>query len=157
MMATAHLLVAGAIVTKIDDPVLASTLALTSHFILDSIPHWDFGTNWRGRSKFATGVVAIIDTIFGFLFAWILFSKYANPLLLALCLILSVIPDWLEAPWYIFFADPNHQGPKKDAGIIEKIAYGIYKIPNKAHTKAPYPWGVLSQIATVIFFLLVLR
>lgn len=156
-MATAHTLVAGAIAAKIGNPALALPLAFASHFVLDSIPHWDFGTNWRTRTKFATGMFAIIDTIVGLSLAWVLYAHKVPPLLLGSCLILSVIPDWLEAPWYIFFADHNHKGPKTNATSLEKLTYGVYKLTNKAHTKATFPWGLISQIATVTFFLLVLR
>jgi hypothetical protein len=157
MMATAHTLVAGAIAAKVGNPALVLPLALASHFLLDSIPHWDFGTNWRKRSKLATGTFAIADTLIGFGLAWALFSNNVPPLLLASSLILSLIPDWLEAPWYIFFADPQHKGPKTNATMLEKLTYGVYKLTNKAHTKGSFPWGVISQIATVTFFLLVLR
>ncbi len=156
-MATAHTLVAGAIAAKVGNPSLALPLALTSHFILDSIPHWDFGTSWRKRTKFATGAFAIVDTVIGISLTWFMFAPKVTPLLLASCLMLSVIPDWMEAPWYIFFADPKHKGPKKNAGLFEKVFYGVYKCTNKAHTKAPFPWGLISQIATVTFFLLVLQ
>jgi len=157
MMATAHTLVAGAIAAKVGNPALALTLAFSSHFILDSIPHWDFGTNWRKRTKLATGTFAIFDTTIGFILAWVLFSGSVPPLLLLGCLVLSVIPDWLEAPWYIFFADPNHKGPKTNAGILETMCYGVYELTSKVHTRGTFPWGVFSQIATVTFFLLVLR
>lgn len=156
-MATAHTLVAGAIAAKIGNPALALPLSFASHFILDSIPHWDFGTNWRKRTKFATGAFAIVDTVVGLSLAWIIFAPKVQPLLLAGCLLLSVIPDWLEAPWYIFFANANHKGPKANAGLFEKMFYGVYKLTNKAHTRGTFPWGVISQIATVTFFLLVLR
>ena len=157
MMATAHTLVAGAIAAKVGNPALALTLAFSSHFILDSIPHWDFGTNWRKRTKLATGTFAIIDTTIGFILAWVLFAGSVPPYLLLGCLVLSVIPDWLEAPWYIFFADPNNKGPKTNAGLLEKACYGVYKLTSKVHTRGSFPWGVFSQIATVTFFLLVLR
>jgi len=157
MMASAHTLVAGAIASKIGDPVLALPLALLSHFILDSIPHWDFGTNWKKRTKLATGVFAIADTAFGFGAAWMIFSKHTNPFLLSSCLVLSVLPDWLEAPWYIFFAKPTHTEPNTHASMIEKIVYWIYKSNNKIHTKTGYPWGVITQIVTVLFFFLILR
>ena len=157
MMATAHTLVAGAIAAKVGNPALALTLAFSSHFVLDSIPHWDFGTNWRKRTKLATGTFAILDTSVGFILAWILFAPSVPPYLLLGCLVLSVIPDWLEAPWYIFFADPNNKGPKPNAGLFEKACYGIYTLTSKVHTRGSFPWGVFSQIATVTFFLLVLR
>lgn len=156
-MATAHTLVAGAIAAKVGNPALVLPLALTSHFILDSIPHWDFGTNWRKRTKFATGGFAIADTLFGLGIAWILYADTVPPLLLAATLILSVLPDWLEAPWYIFFADPHHIGPKPHATFFEKALYGVYKLTNKAHTKGTFPWGLITQVVTVTFFLLVLR
>lgn len=156
-MATAHTLVAGAIATKGGDPALALTLSFASHFLLDSIPHWDFGTNWRKRTKGTTGIFAILDTTVGFALAWILFSPTVAPLLLLGCLFLSVLPDWLESPWYIFFADPNHKGPKTNAGVLERLCYGVYALTNKVHTRGTFPWGLFSQIATVTFFLLALQ
>jgi hypothetical protein len=157
MTATAHTLVAGAIAAKIGNPVLAPTLAFASHFILDSIPHWDFGANWRMRSKLDTGVFAIIDTIVGFGLAYLIYGSKTNFLLLTVCLVLSVLPDWLEAPWYIFFADPKRVGPRPHASFMEKVCYSFYKLTNRAHSKASYPWGVVSQILTVTFFLLLLK
>lgn len=157
MMATAHSLVAGAIVSRIGDPRLALPLTFVSHFILDSIPHWDFGTNWRKRTKEATGIVAIIDTIIGFTLTWLLYATNTNQLLLASALVVSVLPDWMEAPWYMFFADAKRIGPKPNAGILEKLTYGVYKITNKLHAKAPFPWGFVTQILTVTFFLLLLQ
>lgn len=156
-MAIAHTLVAGAIAAKVGSPSLALPLALASHFILDSIPHWDFGTNWRKRTKFATGAFAIADTVIGLSLAWFIFAPKVAPLLLAGCLLLSVIPDWLEAPWYIFFVNEKHIEPGKNAGYIEKFFYGVYTTTNRLHNKAPFMWGCISQIATVTFFLLVLR
>jgi len=157
MMATAHMLVAGAIATRMTDPVLASSMALASHFMLDSIPHWDFGTNWRKRTKAATGIFASIDMIIGFIIAYLLFHGRVPSLVLIPSLIFSVLPDWLEAPWYIFFANPNHVGPKEHASLLERLAFRCYKTTNVAHSKIPFPWGFISQILTVSFFLLLLK
>lgn len=156
-MATAHTLVAGAIASHVGDPVLATSLSFVSHFVLDSIPHWDFGADWRKRTKQATGIFAILDTTIGSVVAYLLFVSRVPPHILIPCLVASILPDWLEAPWYIFFADPKRIGPKPNASIIEKICYGFYKLPNRAHVKAPYPWGLISQILTVLFFLLLLK
>jgi hypothetical protein len=157
MMATAHTLVAGAIAANFGSPILAPILALGSHFLLDSIPHWDFGTDWKKRTKRATGVFAIIDTVIGFSLSYILFHTRVPSLILIPCLILSVLPDWLEAPWYIFFANPKHHGLKPHAQPIEKIFYGFYTLTNRFHSKAPFPWGLISQIVVVTLFLLVLQ
>jgi len=156
MTATAHAIVAGAIAAHFTNPATAMEIAITTHFIMDSIPHWDFGTNWRERSKTQTGAFAIAETLFGITLALIVFSSSVTlPLLLA-TIIASLLPDWLEAPWYIFYAKTDSHGPKKSAGIIEKISYAFYKIPNVFHSKAAFPLGVATQVVTVWFFLAVL-
>ena len=153
----AHTLVAGAIASQVGNPVLAPTLALASHFFLDNIPHWDFGADWRKRTKLTTGIFAIIDTAIGFGIAYYLYHSSVSSYTLLLSLVLSVLPDWLEAPWYIFFADPKRIGLTPKAKTLEKICYGFYKLTNFAHAKAPFPWGFITQVATVTFFLLLLK
>lgn len=157
MTATAHALVAGAIAAKFTDPVTASVLTLTSHFIMDAVPHWDVGTNWRSRSKNATGILAIIETVVGILIAYYFFGDRVAFPLLSLSIFFSLIPDWLETPWYIFFAGQNKREPSKNAGFFEKLTYRIYKIENSFHTKAQFPFGLITQVATVVFFLVLLK
>ncbi|KKU80918.1 hypothetical protein A2875_03715 [Candidatus Gottesmanbacteria bacterium RIFCSPHIGHO2_01_FULL_46_14] len=153
MTATAHTLVAGAIASKFTDPVTASTLALLSHFIMDAVPHWDIGTSWRKRSKFETGALAIGETSLGIIVGFFLFRNSAPLATLLLAIFFSLLPDWLETPWYIFFASPKHLQPSIKASLWERISYRIYKSENYFHTKAKFPLGVLTQIITVIFFL----
>lgn len=157
MTATAHALVAGAIASKFPDPLTASTLAFTSHFIMDAIPHWDMGTHWRLRGKFTTGVLAISETILGITVAYLVFGGKVGIPLLALTVFLSLVPDWLECPWYIFFASLSHNEPKKNAGFWELLSFKIYKLENIFHTKANFPFGLLTQIVTVAFFLVLLK
>lgn len=156
MTATAHALVAGAIASKFSDPVTAGMIALTSHFVMDSIPHWDFGTNWRNRSKHSTGLYASLETAFGIgLALWLFHALVPLPLLL-ITIIASLLPDWLETPWYIFFAESNKLEPAKNAGLLEKIAFGFYKLPNIFHSKTHLPLGIATQVVTVIFFIVLL-
>lgn len=158
MTATAHALVGAAIASRIPDPATAIALAITSHFIMDTIPHWDMGTNWRDRSKRTTGILAIGETIFGFTIAYFLFQGNGiSSVLLISTIIASLIPDWLETPWYIFFAHNNKNGPKKSAGIWEKLTYQIYKVENNFHSKAQLPLGLITQVVTVLFFLMLLK
>ncbi len=157
MTATAHALVAGAIVSKIPDPIMATSLAFTSHFIMDAVPHWDVGTNWRFRSRSLTGALAIVDTIIGITLAYFLYSGKVDVMVLAIVVIASVLPDWLETPWYIFFANAKKHGPSQNAGFLELLAYKTYKVENFFHSKAQFPAGALTQIATVVFFLLLLK
>jgi hypothetical protein len=157
MTALSHALVAAAIAGKIHNIYLDSILAVCSHFVLDSIPHWDFGTNWKFRPKWVTGTISISETLIGITVAYFLFIGKAQPVPLLVTIILSIIPDWLEAPWYIFFANKNKTKPSKTAGNFEKFCYGIYKFENRFHNKAGFPLGVITQIATVGLFIIILR
>ena len=157
MTATAHALVAAAIARTVPNPYLAIPLAITSHFIMDAVPHWDFGTSWRTRSKFETGALAVGETVLGITVAYFLFrGKVETPLLLS-CIAAAELPDWLEAPWYIFFANKKKPGVSKKAGFWERLSYRIYRRENAIHSKATYPFGLFTQIVTVTFFLLLLH
>ncbi|HLD24610.1 MAG TPA: hypothetical protein VJB96_01705 [Patescibacteria group bacterium] len=156
MTATAHALVAGAIATRFTDPITAGLLSLTSHYLMDSVPHWDFGTNWRDRPKHKTGMFAVAETAFGIVLSYSLFGTRLPFGLWALSIFFGLLPDWLETPWYIFFASQTKHGPAKHAGILEKLAYAFYKLPNVFHSKAQLPLGAITQVVTVAFFLAVL-
>ncbi len=156
MTATAHALVSGAIAMRFSDPLASSVLALTSHYVMDSIRHWDFGTNWRDRPKYKTGAFAVVETLTGITLSYYFFGRYLPFALWAVTVGFGILPDWLETPWYIFFAHPKKNGPKKNAGMLERIAFGFYKIPNIFHAKAQLPLGAITQVATVAFFLFLL-
>ncbi len=156
MTSTAHALVAGAIASRFQNPLTASVLAVCSHYIMDSIPHWDFGTNWRERPKYMTGVVAIADTLIGFIASYVVFGQYLPFGTWFITVIASLLPDWLETPWYIYYASPNKHAPSKNADVLEKFTYSLYKIPNVFHAKAKFPLGVITQLATVAFFIVLL-
>jgi hypothetical protein len=157
MTALAHALVAGAMATKISNPFVAASLAVIQHFILDCIPHWDWGTNWKSRPKWLTGSLSIAETLIGLTLAYFLFMGKAQPVILGVSILFSVLPDWLESPWYIFFADSKKHEPSGGAGFWEKFTYRIYKTENAFHAKAQFPLGLYTQIAVVIFFLIILR
>lgn len=157
MTATAHILVAGAIVSKIPNPYISLPLVFASHFVMDAVPHWDFGTNWRRRPKRMTAVLAIAETLVGLGVGYLVWSTQVAPTTLAAASVLSILPDWLESPWYIFFANAQKHGPAKQAGFWEKLTFRIYKTENIFHTKAQFPLGLITQVATVAFFLLLLR
>lgn len=157
MTATAHALVAGAIASKFGDPATAILLSLASHYVMDSIPHWDFGTNWRLRPKHMTGFFAIAETTGGIALSYVFFGQHLSFMPWALAVLAAVIPDWLETPWYIFYARQDKSGPGKHASLIEKTAYAFYKLPNIFHSKAQLPLGLVTQVLTVAFFLILLH
>jgi hypothetical protein len=156
MLATVHALVAGMIATAVPDPFFASGLSLTSHFFLDSVPHWDFGTNWEKHSKAYTGAIAIGETLFGLILTYALFIHQANIVTLTCAIIASELPDWLEAPWYIFFASSEKTAVGTDAPLIKKFFFSVRQFTNIFHTRAPFALGVTTQIIAVAFFALLL-
>lgn len=156
MTATAHALVAGAIASRFGDPLTASILSLTSHYVMDSIPHWDFGTNWRNRPKHKTGLFAIVETSIGIALSFIVFGSRLPIGLWALTVLFGLLPDWLETPWYIFFANQTKHKPSLTSGVFEKVAYAFYKLPNVFHSKTTLPLGLITQVVTVAFFLFIL-
>ncbi len=160
MLATVHALVGAVIASKVTDPVSGTFLIVSSHFIMDCIPHWDFGTHWRKRPKYITGIIAIADTVIGITVAYLLFrGKGANNLYLLFGIVLSVFPDWLETPWHIFFAKAKeqHQELRKNANLGEQLAFGIYKLESLFHARAQFPFGFITQLVTLAFFFLLLR
>lgn len=157
MTATAHALVAGAILQAVPDTASASLLAVASHYVMDSVPHWDFGTNWRLRPKTTTGALAVADTLTAFTVAYILFAGKMGVVPVTVVTAASLLPDWLETPWYIFFAHHKKHEPGPRSGTLERLAFLVYKLPNAFHAKAKFPFGIITQIATVAFFWMLLR
>lgn len=156
MTSTAHAIVASAIALKFPDPVTAVSLSFASHFVMDLIPHWDMGTNWRNRNKTQTGTFAIIETLTGITIAYLAYNASVPLGHLAIAISASLLPDWLEIPWFLFFAHRNSEKLRHDAGFFEKISFAIYKGESLFHTKAQFPFGVFTQILTVILFLIML-
>lgn len=140
MTATAHAIVGAALATVIRDPIVLSVSCLSSHFIMDCIPHWDFGVNWRSRPKLLTGVFAIADTFIGITLAYLLFWGKTSAGLIAIGILFAELPDWMEAPWFIL---------KKDS-FIKRVAYRIYKFQSRFHVKAQLPLGGITQILVIL-------
>jgi hypothetical protein len=114
------------------------------------------GTNWRTRSKWITGAVSILETGIAVGLAYMLFLPKTTFVPLTIGILFSLIPDWLEAPWYILYANRHAHGPSNSATLLEKLSFQIYKQENRFHRKAQFPLGLVTQIVTVAFFLLIL-
>ncbi|MEK7165882.1 MAG: hypothetical protein AAB874_03705 [Patescibacteria group bacterium] len=143
MTSISHALIGAAIASRVGDPMAAGILAVITHFVCDAIPHWDLGTNWRQRPRLVTGSLAILETLVAIFGTFILFFRNVPPLLLLSTLVFSLIPDWLEVPYYLML--PNSP----------KIFYWIYKAQSLIHSKLQAPAGVATQIAVVTAFLIV--
>ena len=142
MTSISHALIGAAIAAKVTDPVTAGCIAFGVHFLCDAIPHWDLGTNWRLRPRLVTGTLAITETLVALFATFFIFKHLVpNQLVLAITITASLLPDWLEAPYYLLMPHPP------------KFFYYMYKIQSKLHSRMQAPWGVITQIVTVGLFL----
>jgi hypothetical protein len=157
MMATTHALVGVMIAKALQDPLMASSVIIASHYLLDLIPHWDFGTDWKQRSIRSTGILAILDTVFAFFICFLLFSHDLPLTTIFLCVCLANAPDWLIAPYFLLFS--SKEGYHKSRGGRFGVLYGkfLHYEEKYVHTKTTSIHGILTQIGTVVFFYLLLK
>ena len=144
MTATAHALVGGAIATSIHNPALGLTLSIASHPFLDMIPHWDEGWGWKNKSKLRLFIESSFDLCLGVGLTVILFGQFTNLWYLLTCIFMAVVWDLLMIPYLI---------------LNWKFApfSWIYKIQHHMQGKAKLPWGILTQVVTVLAVILVLQ
>jgi hypothetical protein len=156
MMALSHALVGVAIATAVPNPLISGPLIFVSHFLLDAIPHWDFGTDWQKRSKAQTGALAIGETILAFILTGIIFWGKLSPLYYLYAFSLAELADWMQAPWFIFFAKQNGHTTGNKKSFFYTFFYWNDRIQDHFHTRATFPFGVITQVITVLFFLILL-
>lgn len=110
MLETPHVVVAAAIATKVANPALAIPLAFGSHFILETIPHWNphintemkkFGNISTMSKKIITADV-ILSLILGFYIASLALPDQGRSAVILLACFAGVLPDLIEAPYYIW-------------------------------------------------------
>lgn len=107
MTATSHALTGAVIGLAIGQPLLAIPLAFASHFVMDSIPHFDFGVSGREMLELNKdrwfGHILLIDVsvMAGFL-ASMVFILDGRFLLIALACSLAAISPDLAWGWRFF-------------------------------------------------------
>jgi len=161
MTLTAHAVVGATMVQILPGaPVLAVTLALSSHFILDAIPHWDYPLRSASKTKGAVVGVAFnydftflrdlffvsLDILLGLLLVWLLYRPAIDqwPLLLA-GVVAAILPDFLQ------FAYGRYGGY-----FLTKIQWWHNFCHSQISLNSKPFWGVSSQaiIVTLIVVLL---
>lgn len=144
MTATAHALIGGAIASTVSDPTLGVTFAFISHPLVDLIPHWDFGLHWREKTRLKLFLEAAGDCLLGFILAYLIFGRNVDFWYFFACIVASEIWDVLEAPYWIL-------GWK-----IPPFTW-IYKVQSKMQGQAKLPWGIITQVITVVVITIVLQ
>ncbi len=143
MTATAHALIGGTIAASFSNPAVGLPLAVISHPLMDLIPHWDFAADWRTKNKIRLFIEASIDVSFGTILAYILFGQNVNLWYFLGCIIASEILDIIEAPYWLL----DWRFPP--------ISW-VYNIQSKMQGKAALPWGIITQIITVVIVAFIL-
>lgn len=144
MTATAHALVGGAIAAAIPDPSIGLPLAAISHPLMDLIPHWDVGFNWRKTPKLKLFRDSVLDLTLGVILAYLLFGQQVNLLYFIGAVFFSEVWDLLEAPyWFLKWDFPPFSW--------------IYEFGHMIQNKATPPFGIITQIITVGVIILSLR
>jgi len=138
MLVVTHALVGGFVSSKISNPVISSPLLVISHFLLDSIPHWDLGTEFRKRKKIINFLLGWVDLLGGIGICWLIFQKNSpfKPLLWT-GVFFSLLPDFLEFPalflnWRFF--------PFDKLKLIHSYFF---------HRKAKFPQGLILQLIII--------
>lgn len=138
MTATSHALIGASLAVKITNPMLGIPLAIGSHFVADLIPHWDAGTNHRQKSALRLKVEATLDVLLGFALVLILFrtQTLANPVYMFSMVIAAQLPDWLEAPSWMF-------------GLKVPPFSWVDWLGHKLQSRMQLPWGLVTQVVIV--------
>ena len=141
MTATAHALIGASLAVKFTNPIVGIPLAIISHFAADMIPHWDAGTNHSKKSLARLRVEATCDVLLGFALVFLIFRNLVDPLYLFVMVIAAQLPDWLEAPAFMF-------------GINTPPFSWLNWLGHKIQTRLQLPWGLVTQIVVVGLLLL---
>lgn len=136
MTATAHALIGGAIAASTQNPVLGITASFISHPLLDLVPHWDFGANWKKKSKIKLFLEASADLLVGIGLTYLILGSRVDLWYLVAAVFVSEVWDLAEAPYWI---------------LGWKIApfKWIYAVQSRMQNKADLPWGIVTQIIAV--------
>src|SRR3989344_5756197 len=136
MTATAHALIGASIAAKITNPYVGIPLAILSHFAADLVPHWDAGTNHKNKSATRLKLEATLDVLLGFALVFLIFRNLVDPTYLFVMVISAQLPDWLEAPSWMF-------------GFKVPPFSWLDWLGHKLQTRMQLPWGLVTQVVIV--------
>lgn len=146
MMMINHMVTGAVIAFTVKEPLLALPLAVLSHFVLDSIPH--FGDNDQCASKEGyfprfKKVVLITDAAFTVIFmSWLVVSGYT---LAIACAVAAASPDFV---WIYREIVLKIRGSLKPRNVISKFHETVQWYEKR--------WAIVIDVAYLAFMLRVL-
>ncbi|HUD04430.1 MAG TPA: hypothetical protein VMR59_00375 [Patescibacteria group bacterium] len=147
MTATGHALIGTIIAAKIGNPALAIPIAFASHYLADTVPHWDTATNRDRKSKTRFTIESVVDLLLGFVLSGALIALFfpsTNPLYAILIIIVAQLPDWITAP-YLFLG-----------WNIPPFKWS-YDLGKKFDTEKGLPWGFVNQAVVIVALIFLVR
>jgi hypothetical protein len=144
MLETPHVIVGAAIASKIVHPALAIPLALGSHFILETIPHWNPHLNTEtekyGKPTKQTTILVIADATAALLIgSYVAYRALPNSTLALTIFIASfasILPDLAEAPYFFL-------------GVRSQLIKRWIVFQKRLQADAGIVVGLLTQLAVV--------
>jgi hypothetical protein len=117
MLSTPHLLVGAAIVKVMPEPTISLPIAFLSHFVFDSIPHWDGSPKAPFNTKTSLGVM--VDYAIGVSLVYLATVGLENQYFIWLGAFLATLPDFILGAYRHYLS------------FFEK--YALVAIPNRFH------------------------
>ena len=152
MLETPHVFVGALIASKIPNPFIAIPLAFASHFILETVPHWNphlntetkkYGAPTR-RSTVITAIDSTLALASGSFIAYQALPNIGHATLILACCFFAVLPDVMEGPYFFL---------KMRAQWVQKwIAF-----QKSLQSDTTWYWGLLNQALTILAAILWLR
>lgn len=151
MLSTPHLLVGAVIVKVVPDingipgPVISLPLAFLSHFVFDSIPHWDGSPKAPFNTRTSLGI--FLDYLLGVSLVYLATVGLKNQYYIWLGAFLATLPDFILGTYRHF------------TSFFERFI--LIAIPNRFHMsiqKNVTFWpGLLISLTTIAICLLILN
>jgi len=137
MLSLTHTIVSLPIGTYFSNPIIIIFLALSSHYILDAIFHWNI---YPPQLKNPILPVAA-DIVSGLALAWIIVGNNIFSLPIIIAIIASNTPDVIQALWFI-------------AGQPTSKRFRLFTLPLRFHDKIQWETnniapGLISQLILI--------
>ncbi len=135
-----HALTGATVAAAINRPLLSLPAALVSHFLVDMIPHWNYGIKPHTRRQ----VVMLADLSLSIALLVVLASTVnATPYIVFFGGLLGILPDFM---WMNFFINGNVDVVRRPKNLINRI--------RKFHLAIQWSetsWGIYVEAAWFVF------
>jgi hypothetical protein len=153
MLHTPHFLVGVAIATQIPDPAVATLAAVTSHFVLDAIPHADY----LDEPKITPANVAIMVADGGLALTALVLLVPPEMIWYAFFIgVMANLPDFIEFPGFLWPKWRTLPIMKQFSNWHTGILQYKRELPFGKQSWQHWFWGLLPQVILVTALILLI-